>query len=552
MARHGLRRQYGDGWGCAAAQGPTKSGKTGVGVLVARLLGLDPAVAVRLVPHDTPGELFARRTPTAGGGWRMEPSPVTTLPFAVLDEWDKGSSEVRQAAAVLLLGRTREVHEGCEIEMRPHVLCTLNPGGARTLAEAVRRRAVLLDTAALRPLLRDVDEALRRAAAVPMPVLALDALAVRPLPDEARADLRRRLREAMTDDGWALADVEPLARVAAGRAALGMEPGAAAAAVATDFLLVAATWGGVREDALRPDERALLRARAQQVETRRAAEALELEARRGECVAECSDAAAALPRTRGAAGLRRALLTAARRLRAAPDAAHLEAILTAAQPHLERARAMAEAEVQRRQQERDRREAEAAAAKARRDDARRALADARMRREALGRLARASAETMWRACRDWGLVRWRELPAAGATAALGGTGMDGYMAEVARATRVGSPARTSFLEALGLIVGAPPPPRGRWEDANGREVDVDDAAAILQGVYDAVDRHVVALGGAPRPRRFAPRAPQQARPRAMPAPRKPKPVRPTARHHASPRRRRSARPAAGPSRAPNR
>ena len=137
------------------------------------------------------------------------------------------SRELQAAAGGLLLGATADELEGERFELRPTVYVTLNsgPAGLRALDPAHVRRSVVLDTTPLLPLLDDLDREMWRisravrwrsrdfastGSAHPLPAL----------PTDLRELLRTELRAGLTDDGWAHSDVEPLARIALGRAAL--------------------------------------------------------------------------------------------------------------------------------------------------------------------------------------------------------------------------------------------------------------------------------------------------------------------------------------------
>jgi hypothetical protein len=254
-ARWHLAGAYNTGWCGFIALGPTKTAKTSVASLVCRVYGLDELAAVKIAQHETPGSLFARRVRDSASatGYRLERSPLLELPYVCVDEWDKAPSEVRAAAGGLLLGSTAAELEGERFTIRPTVYVTLNTGpeGLDALHEAHVRRSVVLNTAPLRQLLDDIDEDMARlfgGGRLVIPRLALQRVrpAVSELPAELRQMLRVELRAGLTDAGWQHTDVEPLARVAVGRAALtGSELDQAVLATALDYLSCAATLGHV-------------------------------------------------------------------------------------------------------------------------------------------------------------------------------------------------------------------------------------------------------------------------------------------------------------------
>jgi DNA-binding MarR family transcriptional regulator len=401
-ARHGLRKDLGDGWGCAVALGGTGTGKTALARWVARVLGLDPSDVVRLVPHETAGSLFGRRVQAPGGAWHVEPSPVLAQPFVCLDEWDKAAPDMRQAATALLLGSARERHEGAgAVELRPHAYLTLNAGDASVLPDAVRRRAVLLDTGPLRSLLRyRIDAAVRDLLDADLPRLRLDRLNVKPLSQGAFSELRRRLVEGLTPEGWDLSDVEGVARLAAGRVALGMEPGASAAATAADYLTCAATWGGARADA-NPEEAELLLRAALDARIAQASAALDLTRTRTERLAELRRLATALAaeaESGSADPTVKALRLSARRVKAAATRADMDAEWEAAAEDRETAqetlRAWAEEDAaeERRAEEAER--IRAAAEQARRQQVAQAAAQRRAAQEQARRASEAQRSAL--------------------------------------------------------------------------------------------------------------------------------------------------------------
>ncbi len=249
-------REIADGWPSFISVGPTSTGKTAIARLVCRIYGLEELVAIKAAFRQTPGSLVGRRERDARSatGWRVEPSPVLALPYLALDEWDKAARDVQAAAGGLLMGDTADELERERFEIRPTVYTTLNAGreGLSALHDAHVRRAVVLNTEPLRPLLRDLDEDIARlfGGGVLIPRLRLEQ--IRPsrasLPPELRGMLRSELRAGLTEEGWRLADVETLSRLALGRSAITGGPlELAALATAADYLTCSSTLGHAQD-----------------------------------------------------------------------------------------------------------------------------------------------------------------------------------------------------------------------------------------------------------------------------------------------------------------
>ncbi len=244
-------REIADGWPAFISIGPTSTGKTAIARLICRIYGLEPLVAIRAAFRETAGSLVGRRERDAQSptGWRVEPSPVLSLPYVAIDEWDKASAAVQAAAGGLLMGDTADVLERERFEIRPTPYITLNASreGLHALHDAHVRRSVVLDTGPLQPLLRDLDEDVARLlGGVVIPHLHLDR--IRPpmasLPADLRALLRSELHAGLTERGRQLTDVETLSRLALGRSAItGGSLEDAALATAADYLTCASTLG---------------------------------------------------------------------------------------------------------------------------------------------------------------------------------------------------------------------------------------------------------------------------------------------------------------------
>jgi hypothetical protein len=107
-ARWHLADVHSGGWPGFIAFGPTKSGKTAVASAVCRVYDLVERRAIQKAFRQTPGSLVGRRERDGASatGWRVESSPLVAMPYLAVDEWDKASREVQQAAGGLLLGAT--------------------------------------------------------------------------------------------------------------------------------------------------------------------------------------------------------------------------------------------------------------------------------------------------------------------------------------------------------------------------------------------------------------------------------------------------------------
>jgi hypothetical protein len=256
IARWQLHRRYQSGWPGFVAMGLTKQGKTLLGGMAARTFGLRQEQVIRLLGLETGrGSLLGRYQP--GGGF--DTSGLLALPLLVLDEWDKADSGVQQAAGGLLLGTSTFDIEGEAFEARPLVMVTLNSRNVRpesldrVMPEPFVRRSVVLNTEPLAPLLGDLDlvaHELFSGWSIPPLGLTEPACAME-LPDDIRLWLRAQLRQALTDDGWRLCDIEPLVRLTLGRTALMRDASlqTVAAATVADYLSCAATLPGqVRPD----------------------------------------------------------------------------------------------------------------------------------------------------------------------------------------------------------------------------------------------------------------------------------------------------------------
>ncbi len=256
ITRRALAAEYPGNWPTLIALGRTKTGKTLIGWVVCRILGLDPTAQIRLLSFETAGSVGIRRTQRAGGDFEAKLASLLRAPFVVFDELDKAPAEVRRAVGAVLLGQSVVEVEGTRLEVRATPMVTLNDDRERAqlLSEAHVRRAVVLNTRApaLREATRDLDKAaheLERSAIQALPEDLAPPAAQLPAP--ARDLLRAVLVASLTELGWERADVEPLARIALGYWSLDPAggPELAAARVALDYLLCTSTCEGeLRED----------------------------------------------------------------------------------------------------------------------------------------------------------------------------------------------------------------------------------------------------------------------------------------------------------------
>ncbi len=251
VARRALRDVYPSNWPAFILLGPTKSGKTLLGTLAARRFGLDPIATRRLLMREKPGSLLGRRVQTGPASWEIVPSPLLSLPLVMFDEFDKASPEQRQAVFAYLDGVSRYQSEERELDIQATVIVALNAErDLGLLPDAYLRRSVVLDTAPLAPVVRDLDLVAAALARVVLPVVGPDLTPpAADLAADARRGLRTLLQNCLTERGWQLIDVEAVSRLVLGRSAtLPTDLVAAVVATAADYLLVTATRAGLVVD----------------------------------------------------------------------------------------------------------------------------------------------------------------------------------------------------------------------------------------------------------------------------------------------------------------
>jgi len=242
VAKEHLFDRYETGWPSFIVGGPTKTGKTLTARLVAK--SLDRSDLIKHVQTATLGELIGRRVSTSGGV-SFEPSPYVSFPFICLDELDKAQKPLQRQALYYLQGDSSVTLEGVSVPIRPISFVTLNTEFERGLSiihEAYLRRSVVLDTSSLRSSLSDIDQVAERAlrAARPFELSSWRPLKTK-LSDRERETLRFIMKENLTEVGWNLFDVQPLALMALGRSALVGSLDAAIYQTAYDYLLCVET-----------------------------------------------------------------------------------------------------------------------------------------------------------------------------------------------------------------------------------------------------------------------------------------------------------------------
>lgn len=427
VARVHMASTYPDGWGGFIVTGPTKTAKTSLARFACRVFGIDERLAIRVLRDETPGSIFARRHQGQGGAWEARPSSLLQLPFLCLDEYDKAPEEGRREAARLLQGQVAVNVEGTDFAISPVPLVVLNARPRELsgrLHEAYVRRSPVLDTGELGGLLREIDEEMRKLfARGVIPHLNLKTL--RPLselPEAVRRALRDALTSGLTEEGWRLADVEAISRLALGRTPLmgpDADPGAACVATALDYLIVTSTVAGhVRDGAVielgaklggtqplapnieahRSDQVARAR-RDREADTARVAEDLAFEADRAGLRDELLGAVDRLGRRRDpeASRAKAALRKAATKVQECRSREALEVVRAAAQLHRELAETILRARAADEQREAQAK-ADAAARReqdawARKQAALRHREEQRRARE--GRAAAAKSRSQW-------------------------------------------------------------------------------------------------------------------------------------------------------------
>jgi hypothetical protein len=252
-ARHHLRGTRTAGWLSGIAVGPTQTGKTLAGLIVAKALWLDPETAKRLTSTETEKSLWGRREQQTKDTWVIRPAPVLGWPFVIVDELDKAPAPVRKATLRLLQGETRVPGEpGQVVEIACTALVTSNTD-ATVVPPEYRRRSVVVDTAGAPVIAYDVAaDVLADVPRLPYPHLRPPAAA---LPAGLITEMQDVLKEHLSMEGWQLADVRALESAALGRAALtGADLDDAVADTIGDYLTCAATTGHIAQQPAEPDQ----------------------------------------------------------------------------------------------------------------------------------------------------------------------------------------------------------------------------------------------------------------------------------------------------------
>ena len=507
VARHHLAGYYHDGWGGFIALGGTQTGKTSLAKFPCRVFGWQEVGTVRMLPDETAGSVFARRV-QSGDGWSVAIPPLLEQAYVCFDEWDKSDPDVRKQAGQLLMGYVSTELEGQRIEIRPTVMVCLNTGpeGLKVIPQAYIRRAVVLDTVPLEGLLGDIDQAMRklfRSTRIPHLQLALLKPPRQELTDTDQAALRAALRAGLTNEGWRLADVEVLSRLALGRAALTGDQDMRRAVLATvvDYLSTAATAGQTQpgwaaplmaqlggKGPLAPNasagEEELNRRRQVQAQKDRVEQQqlLEFEAERERRAQVLFAAKGVVSRLKdpNARGVGAAIARAIRTVRGARSLVSLDEAWSQAAPWLERAE----------QIRRAREEAAAAAVQRRHDET-----NGRYQRRAAIR-AQKQQQAGYRRQERAKWVTWRKR-----LAAMVPVESSLELMERLKDSQVvqwippsPAPAGSTLWSKLGHALTT----TGRYTHVQtGRGVDLGDAVSLWEQEWRRADREVVALGGRP-------------------------------------------------------
>lgn len=215
VAKRHLLGRFETGWPGFIVWGRTGLGKTFVGRMIGRILGLGDVV--KDCRTATEGELLSRRVRLGGGRYAVKRSPYLDIPFLVLDEADKARGEVRRGVFQLLQGDAHILVEGEPVPHRmvPYVTLNLDRGPGEGFAPYLRR-CVAVDFDGLGLDHKGVRAAVDR---IPKPLPVLDPDRLSP-PGELPRELRGLIEEVMRNcvgDG-ALWDRLPLEIMALGRA----------------------------------------------------------------------------------------------------------------------------------------------------------------------------------------------------------------------------------------------------------------------------------------------------------------------------------------------
>jgi len=244
VAKQKLFENFETGWPGFIVWGSTGLGKTFVGRVVGKLLGLGDVV--KDCRTATERELLSRRVLVGSGRYAVVRSPYLDLPFLVLDEADKAQGEVRRGVFQLLQGDSYILIEGERVPHRMIPYVTLNLVQMSPDFEPYLRRCVAVNFDRLgltREAVRTVVDSLTN-----LPRLALESLSP---PGALSLEEKKLLEEVMGACAAeeALWDRLPLEIMALGRASfLGGDRVRAILDTCYDRLVALETLGATREN----------------------------------------------------------------------------------------------------------------------------------------------------------------------------------------------------------------------------------------------------------------------------------------------------------------
>lgn len=257
-ARWHLAGQLSARWPYCAGFGTAGQGKSMMGHIDCRLLGINETLARRIPSGESPkGSLWGEHKPSG-----FSPSEILSYPLLWLDEVDpkKITADMRIIIRRLMEGDTQATVRTTRVHLRPTLLTCANLERLDQIPEDQQLRAFIL---AMEPIARqvgkeaiddaaeailgDLDEVAQRPGVLlpqgGTPPLPLDLL--RPpqaaLGEAARALIRTLISETLSPEGRALTDRTCVARAVLGRMAPDEDELAAVWAVMADVVICAQT-----------------------------------------------------------------------------------------------------------------------------------------------------------------------------------------------------------------------------------------------------------------------------------------------------------------------